>query len=246
MIALAVFGLSLPLVALCLAVAYVGSAVQSSLGIGLGILGAPVLALIDPAFVPAVIIIWVLPLSVGVAIADRHHVESGRIGTALLGRVPGVLVGAYVVAQVSETILGVLVAATVLLGIVASVTTRRFRPTNATMLGAGFASGVTGTAVGIGGPPMALTYQHEDRATMRSSLSAFFSIGTTLSLVALIVAGEVGGREWQLAALAFPAVMLGWITSRAFQERFPARFVRPAVLGLSAFTAIAVLIRSIW
>ena len=179
MTALTVAGLSLPLVALCLVVAYVGSAVQSSLGIGLGILSAPVLALVDPSFVPAVIVIWVLPLSVGVAVADRHHVESGRIGIALIGRVPGVVVGALIVSRVSETLLGILVALTVMLAVVASVTSRRFRPTNGAMLGAGFASGITGTAVGIGGPPMALTYQHEDRATMRSSLSAFFTIGTT-------------------------------------------------------------------
>ena len=37
---------------------------------------------------------------------------------------------------------------------------------------AGLASGFAGTTTGVGGPPMALTYQNSDPATMRATISA--------------------------------------------------------------------------
>ncbi|MEO1059470.1 MAG: sulfite exporter TauE/SafE family protein [Actinomycetota bacterium] len=245
MSALSIAGLWLPTALACVALAYVGAAVQATVGIGLGMLAAPVLALIDPSFVPVVIVVSVLPLSVAVTVADREHVQTRGIGLALLGRLPGVAVGAYLVARISDTILSVLVAAAVLAGVAASITSRRFQPTSTALFTAGFASGITGTSVGIGGPPMALTYQHDDRARMRSSLAAFFAVGTVFSIIALTIAGEVGGHELELTALVLPFVMLGWWTSRRLHDHVPTEAIRPAVLALCAFSAVALLVRTI-
>ncbi|MEM8618891.1 MAG: sulfite exporter TauE/SafE family protein [Actinomycetota bacterium] len=245
MIASSIAGLWLPTALACVALTYVGAAIQATLGIGLGMLAAPILALIDPSFVPVVIVISVLPVSVAVAVADRAHVETKGIGMALLGRVPGVAVGAFLVAHISDSVLSILVAAAVLAGVAASITTRRFQPTPSALFGAGFGSGITGTAVGIGGPPMALTYQHDDPARMRSSLSAFFAVGTVLSIVALTVADQIGRHELELTALVFPAVMLGWWTARLLQHRVPTEAIRPIVLALCTFSAVALLVQTI-
>ncbi|NQY58088.1 MAG: sulfite exporter TauE/SafE family protein [Ilumatobacteraceae bacterium] len=244
MIAATIAGLWLPTALACVALTYVGAAVQATLGIGLGMLAAPVLALLDPSFVPVVVVISVLPLSIAVAVADRAHVQTAGIGMALLGRVPGVVVGAFLVARISDNLLSVGVAVVVLAGVAASITVRRFQPTSTALFGAGFASGITGTAVGIGGPPMALTYQHDDRARMRSSLSVFFGVGTILSIGALTLAGQIGRHELELTALVLPAVMLGWWTSRVLQHRVPTEAIRPIVLALCAFSAVALLVQT--
>ena len=237
-------GLSTGAIAACLIAVYVGATVQASIGIGVGMIASPVLAFVDPDFIPAAILICILPMTFTVAWFDRAHVERRGVGVALIGRVPGIVLGAYVAASLSDTVLAVLVAASVLSAVVVSLTTKRFRPSDRSLMLAGMASGFTGTTTGVGGPPMALTYQHSDAATMRSTMSAYFSIGSLLSIGALAIAGEIGPRQWQLAALLLPAVGLGVLTSRRFQDRLDPAAIRPAVLVVCTVASIALLIEA--
>jgi hypothetical protein len=50
-------------------------------------------------------------------------------------------------------------------------------------------AGVMGTATSIGGPPMALVWQGHQGSRLRGTMSAFFMIGSAVSLVSLGVAG---------------------------------------------------------
>src|SRR3546814_5533949 len=87
-----------------------------------------------------------------------------------------------------------------------------------TQLVAGVVSGVTGTAAGIGGPPLALLYQHRPGSTIRSTLAAAFLVGTALSLATLAVAGEVGASQVLLGLGLAPLVVVGSVTGRRFHE----------------------------
>ena len=229
----------------CIAVVYVGAVMQASTGIGVGIVSSPVLLLVDPEFIPVATVMSVLPLSFTVAWKDRRHIDRPGATVAIIGRLPGIALGVIVLAAVSDTTLALLVATTVLLGVIASVTTRRFKPTMPALAAAGFGSGFTGTAVGVGGPPIALTYQHSDAATMRATISVFFSIGSVLTVLALGAAGEIGRRQLELTALLIPSILLGLATARRFKHRLGGSGVRPVVLGLSAFSAIALLTRTL-
>jgi uncharacterized membrane protein YfcA len=237
-------GLSVAMAIACIAVVYVGATVQASIGIGLGMIASPMLALADTDFIPAAIMLAVLPLTFTIAWVDRDHIEARDVGFALIGRVPGTIAGALVVAALSDRILAVMVAASVLLAVVASITGRLFRPTDRALMVAGLASGFAGTTTGVGGPPMALTYQNSDPATMRATISAFFSIGSLLSIGALALAGEIGRRQLQLTALILPGVALGVITARRVKERLRPEVVRPAVLVICTIAAVALLVET--
>ena len=235
------FGLSIGMALTCVLVVYVGATVQASIGIGLGMIASPVLAMADPAFIPVAIILVVVPLTVAVAWIDRSHIEKRQVGFALLGRLPGVIVGALVVAALSDQVLAVMVAVSVLIAVVASMTGRLFSPTDRSLMVAGMASGFAATTTGVGGPPMALTYQNSDPATMRSTISAFFSFGAVMSLTASAIAGEIGRRQWQLSALLLPSVVLGVITARLVKDHLDPKVVKPAVLVICTIAAIALL-----
>jgi len=230
----------------CVLVIYLGATVQSSIGIGMGMIAAPLLALVDSSFVPTVLVIAVLPLSALVAWADRHHIEPRGVGVALIGRVPGAVIGALVAAALSTNVLGVLVAASVLLAVAASVSGRHFEPTEGHLAVAGLASGFTGTTTGVGGPPMALTYQHADPVVMRASLSAFFAVGALMSLIALAATGQVTVRQLQLSTMLLPGVLLGVWTARRLNDRLDPRVVRPAVLAICTISSLALLARVIF
>ena len=237
-------GLSVGMAIACVVVVYIGAVVQASIGIGLGMIASPVLLLADSDFIPAALILAVLPLTFTIAWIDRSHIEPREVGFAVVGRIPGTIGGALVVASLSDRVLAVLVAASVLLAVVASITGRLFQPTDRSLVVAGMASGFAATTTGVGGPPMALTYQNSDPATMRATISAFFSIGTLMSLGALWLAGEVGVRQLQLALLILPGVVLGIITARRVKHLLRSEVVRPAVLAICTTTAIALLVKT--
>jgi uncharacterized membrane protein YfcA len=237
-------GLSVPVALACIGVVFVGAAIQASIGIGLGMIAAPFLTLVDPDFVPVAIVICVVPLTVTIAWADRTHIDGRGFWVAILGRLPGVVVGAMIASAISNEVLALLVAGSVLAAVVLSATRVHFHTSDATVFGAGAASGFTGTAVGVGGPPIALVYQHNNPEVMRSTLSAFFAIGAPMSIAALAVAGEVGTRELQLSLMLIPGVIGGTILARRVKHLLDPRWLRPAVLALCAFTSITLLVET--
>jgi hypothetical protein len=236
-----IFGLPVGVAVACVAVVYVGSTVQASIGIGLGMIASPMLLLADPDFIPAAVMLAVLPLTFTIAWVDRRHIAPREVGFAVVGRVPGTIAGALVVASLSDELLSVLVAGSVLLAVVASITGRLFEPTDRSLVVAGLASGFAGTTTGVGGPPMALTYQNSDPAAMRATISAFFSIGSVMSIATLWLAGEIGARQLQLTVLILPGVALGVVTARLVKDHLRPEVVRPAVLVICTIAAIALL-----
>lgn len=126
--------MSQPVFALFLALVLLGTLLQVSIGFGLGLLGAPVIALFAPELVP-VMLLLAIAVTASVLLLDRAHVDLRGAGWALLGRVPGVIVGAALVAVLPMRWLALMVAAVVVLGVVASV--RGFRPVPTRRGGAG-------------------------------------------------------------------------------------------------------------
>ena len=138
-----------------------------------------------------------------------------------------------------ETLFGILV-----LGAVAvTALGLHIRPAPKVLTLVGTASGFMGTLTAIGGPPMALLYQHESGPRIRGTLSAFFVVGVSLSLVGLTIVGRFGVVELLLAVHLIPGIVLGFLMSRHSAHALGRRFIRPAVLAVATFAALAVLLR---
>lgn len=228
----------------CMVIVFVGAMIQSSIGIGLGLIASPILGLADPDFVPVALLVAILPMTLTMAIRERHAIDRTGIGWAVGGRIPGTIAGAWLAARASHSTLAIVIGVIVLLAVVASASGLHFTPNSRSLALAGVASGFGGTAAGIGGPPMALTYQHSDPATMRSTLAVFFTIGLVISFVTLTLAGAVTRREITLGALLFPASMLGaWVSSYT-GRLLPAEKLRPVILVLCACSAIVLLLEA--
>lgn len=237
-----VAGLDLWVALACLGVMTIGSTLQGVIGLGMGLLAAPLLAIADPGFLPLSTVIAVIPLGLGAAWRERHAVERRDVAVALAGRVVGVALGAWAVAVTGHGFLVLMVAVSVLIAVVGSLTGLRFATTDRNLVLAGAASGFTGTAAGVGGPPMGLTYQHAHPATLRATLSAFFAVGAVISLIGLSIAGEVDRHRLGLALVVLPGVPLGLLLSKPLIGRLPAERVRPLVLAVCAASAVGLLI----
>ena len=223
----------------------VGACLQGALGIGFGLVSAPVLALVDIRFVPAPIIGASVILSVLMAYRERAALDLPSVSWAIAGRVVGAAMGSVAVALIADRWLAILLSVS-LLGVVAvSIGGWSIRPTPRSLFGAGTASGFSGTTTSIGGPPMALVYQHQSGQEMRSALATFQLFGGVISLVALAVAGEYAATELALTGALILAVVLGFVTSRWAIPYLDRGRIRPAVLSFAVIAALVILAREI-
>ncbi len=232
------------LVALVL-VLVVGSVVQSLVGLGLGLVAAPVVTLLDPSLMPVLMLVLAALLPLFTLIRSHDEIDWSGLGWVLPARVPGTVVGVLLLAMFSEQALGLAVSLVVLLAIGVSVTFVRLPVRPVTLVAAGVVSGITGTTTSIGGPPVALLYQHRNPAQIRSTLAVMFTVGAVISLLGIWLGGRLEPRVLLVALLLAPALALGaWIGHR-LRGAVPDRSVRYAVLVVSAGSAVALLVRSV-
>lgn len=146
-----------------LAAVAVGAFVQSAVGIGLGLVAAPVVTLGAPQLMSGGMLMVVVLLPLVTLAREREDIDWRGLGWAFPARVVGTAAGVVVVSSVDDGQRGIAVGAMVLVAVV--LTARTVVPVSpGTLSAAGFVSGITGTASSIGGPPLALLLQHRQPA----------------------------------------------------------------------------------
>lgn len=225
--------------------AAIAACVQGTIGFGLALTSAPLLTLIDPAFVPGPLLVASAPLAVAVLLREREHADVRGVAAAFAGRLPGTAVGALAVAALPVLALHVAIAAFVLLAVAVSLWAPAFRPTTPALVGAGVVSGVTGTVAAIGGPPIALVYQYSGGPRIRATMALYFTLGTVLSIFALWLAGAFGRHELALAAVLVPGTVLGFLASGPLLRRVDGGRLRLLVLVAATVSAVMLLLTAL-
>jgi uncharacterized membrane protein YfcA len=222
-----------------------GAVVQGSVGFGANIVAVPVMAVIAPDALPATLALVVIPLVAVMAVRERHALDRTGVTWITVGRIPGTVVGASVIAVVSADTLSVLLGAGVLLAVAMSVITTTIPVNGMTATTAGFASGAMGTATAIGGPPLALLYQHHEGPVLRATLAVAFAVGSVFSIVGLAIAGAIEGWHIVLAAALLPGLLVGLALSRHLVHRLDRGWLRPAVLAFAAVTSVIAIVQGL-
>jgi len=222
-----------------------GCALQGAVGFGANLVAAPLLLLIDPVFVPGPTIVATGVLNLLVIRREGASRVDPTIDTAIVGQVVGTLGAGLVLAVLAERTLSLLFAGLVLLGVVLSAVGWQLAKTRPTLVGVGALSGFMGTVSGIGGPPIALVYQHSDGPTLRGTLARFFTVGNAVAIPTLILAGQLGTDELLPIAALVPGAVAGYAASGWLAGHLDKRTARPMILGLSTAAAVAVLIRTL-
>ena len=106
-------------------------------------------------------------------------------------------------------------------------------------------SGLMGTTLGVGGPPLALAYQRSHGGEIRGTLAPIQTFGAATSLIALAVVGELGLTDLARGLLLTPGMVVGFAVSGWAAPRVRHSVMRPAVLAFAAVSAVAVLVRAL-
>jgi len=219
------------------------SCLQASIGFGMGMLAAPVVALIDPSLIPGTLIMLATLVTLLVVIRERGAVDIRGTGWALVGRVPGTIAGALLLAAIPERALAILIAGVVLVGVAVTSVGRIPVLRRRNLMLAGATSGVLGTATSIGGPPMALVWQRSTGAELRGTMSGFFLIGSVMSIGVLALTGAVDANTVRAFAILIPATLGGYVLSRWVNRLLTAKRQRWTAIVVSTVGACVLVVQ---
>lgn len=220
------------------------SFVQGSSGMGFALIVAPVLTLLAPDLLPVCVLILMLPLNAYVAWRERHALDRRGASWISAGRMVGTFGGLAVLALLSAQALSIFVGLSTIAAAVVTWFIPAFTPGLLAFIMAGLITGVTETATGIGGPPMALTYQHRPPAEMRATMALCFLIGELISLVFLLFMGKVQMLHLSAALQLLPALAVGAVASRFVHTRIDAKVMRLFVQAFAVISGLLLLIKA--
>ncbi|TDD70263.1 sulfite exporter TauE/SafE family protein [Jiangella aurantiaca] len=224
---------------------FLGAAVQGAIGLGLGLLAAPVAALVAPELLPGTLLWLSMLLPVFTLAREWAHVDWWGLRWAFLGRFPATALGAWIVAVSSPRALSVGVGLVILVAVVLTVRTIRLPMRRGVLVAAGAVSGISGTATSIGGPPLALVYQSELGPRVRSTLGMYFFVGAGVSLAALGIVGELTLAQTTAALWLAPLLAAGFAAASGLRAVVDGGRLRLGVMVACALSAIALIVRSL-
>jgi uncharacterized membrane protein YfcA len=203
----------------------VGSTVQGSVGFGLNLLA--------------------FPLAVAVVRREHHRVDGEALPWMLVGAVPGTVLGLLIVGHIDAPDLAIVVGGITLIGVTLSIVSPPLAVTPGTSAVAGFVSNLFGTASSVGGPPVALLFQHRPGPVARSTLGGFFATSAALSLIGYVVIGVVSLDQLRFALELAPFMVGGLWASRHVHPLVDAGWLRPGVLALSGVAGAVAILRAV-
>ena len=219
-----------------------GAFIQGASGMGFALIVVPVLALVHPEAIPGTLLFLMLPLNAYVAWRERGAIDRTGAGWITVGRFAGTFAGLGILLVLSTYWLNQFVGISTLLAVLASVLAPSFTPGKKAFIATGLVTGITETATGIGGPPLALVYQHAPVATLRSTVALCFLVGEVISLIVLGLSGALAWSHLSYAVLCLPALSLGMGLSSLVHHRLDQGRLRIGVLVFATVSGLAVML----
>ncbi|PSW18380.1 sulfite exporter TauE/SafE family protein [Photobacterium sanctipauli] len=215
-----------------------GCFVQSTVGFGMAIVAAPIIFIFEPRFVPGMLTVVGLVLSLINMWQYRRVLSFNGLGAAIIGRIPGSIIAGIMLMYISLQSLSLVLGVGVLLAVAISLLKVRIEPTTKSMFWAGFASGLMGTSTSIGGPPLALVLQHAGASKLRANLAGYFAVSCLMSLVILAATGYFGWWHLKYSLMILPVPILTSIFAYRVQHLIKAEWLRYSLLILCSFSGV--------
>jgi uncharacterized protein len=221
----------------------IAACVQGTLGIGFALVVAPALAFLRPELLPVSLLILMMPLNVFTLAREHHAFDWKGAGWITLGRAVGTLAGARILVALSGHALNLLIGAATVAVAAVTLIAPVFSPNRVAFVSVGLLTGISETATGIGGPPLALAYQHHRPEVLRSTVAGCFLLGELLSVGVLAAMGRTTLPQLRSAALLLPFLAIGVLVSSSLRHRVNGRVLRALVLVFALVSGVILMIR---
>jgi NAD(P)-dependent dehydrogenase (short-subunit alcohol dehydrogenase family)/uncharacterized membrane protein YfcA len=228
------------------AAVFLGALVQACLGLGIGLLVAPVLAILDSSLLPGALLVLGLLLPVMTLIREGQFIDWRGLKWILGGRVAGTLCGSLILLVLSPQWIRLGVGIVLLCAVIAGALKTAIRENNFSLIIGGALAGITATVTGIAGPSVAMVYRESSKEALRATLAAYFIVGASLSIVAVSITGNITGQVWLYAVIWIPFLVGGFLCSNLLEHWIEAVVFRRAILVISCCSGIYLVTQSIF
>jgi hypothetical protein len=171
-------------------------------------------------------------------VSEARFIDRRGLAFSLSGRIPAAIAAALCLGLLDEATFSLVFGLLVLLAVALSMLGLKVAATPRTLFAAGAVSGFMGTLTSVGAPPMAMAYQNAQGPVMRATLNAFFVFGAAISVLALLLSGNMHWQDLGLAALLTPFAFAGFLFSHWGRQLVDRGHVRLVVLSISAASAL--------
>ncbi|EPX78250.1 sulfite exporter TauE/SafE family protein [Litoreibacter arenae] len=227
------------------AIVIFGSLVQTSTGMGFGMIAAPLLALISLEYVPGPMLFVNLFLSLLMLGDSRTYVVHKEVALLMPAIVIGTAIAAVVVTMMPARMLGIVFPSLILCAVAVTIFARALVLTTRNLVICGVAVGLMGTATGIPGGPLVVLYQNEPLEKTRPTMALVFTFSYITSLVALALAGVFDMGQALLGLLMLPGLILGYVIGKRVRGHMSRALGRFLMLSIAASGALLLLIKSL-
>ena len=222
---------------------------QGASGFGSSLVAMPLLTLfMDVQTAVPLCMLNSLLITLCLSLQLRRHIEWARIKPLLIGCLPGILFGIFVLKNVSNSVLqiclGLLVVGYALYSLL--LTKRQYSGELSSLWAylAGFLTGGIGSSLGAGGPPtiiyVSLTAWTNDE--IKATLSIFFFIAGVFVALGHAVSGLTTGIILRQLMYSAPFTVIGVLGGIMLYSRINRRYYIKTMLWLLLFMGIAMLI----
>ncbi|WP_299491395.1 sulfite exporter TauE/SafE family protein [uncultured Shewanella sp.] len=226
-------------------VVFCGALTQGLIGFGLAIVASPLLYLIDPTMVPIPVLFMGFTIACLTLLKSKQHLAFKGLEFALLGRIPGGILGTVLLLVAPKPILGIAIGFIVVIAVGLNMLKLHCPINRLSLFIAGILSGIFGNVAAIGGPPLAILFANKEANQFRAALSAFFIFSSLISIAILAFAGLVTLAHIMTALLLLPAVLLGHVTAKKLAQHINKNHIRVATHILCSVSALIIIIESL-
>ncbi|HET8598134.1 MAG TPA: sulfite exporter TauE/SafE family protein [Castellaniella sp.] len=223
---------------------FVSAFAQGASGMGFAMLAAPVVSLFAPTLIPVMLLVLMIPLNAYIGWRERPAIDWRGVKLISIGRFLGTFVGLWILFVVNLHQLTLLIGWSTLIAAIVALLSPSFNMNRAGLGLVGLITGITETSTGVGGPPLALAYQHKRGPVLRSTVALCFLVGEVISLVVLAIGGKIDARTLTMSAQMLPFLALGSYASKFVHHRLDGPLLRYIVLGFSSLSGIVVILQA--
>lgn len=224
---------------------FMGSLTQGLIGFGLAVVASPLLYIVDPRLVPVPVILMGFFIASLTLLRQRNRLKFNGIQYALLGRIPGGIIGVVLLILAPQPILGLAIAIIVAATVILSFLKFNIGINRLSLFVAGVLSGIFGNIAAIGGPPVAILLAGKEANQLRADLSTFFVFSSMISLIILGVAGFVNMTQLLLSLMLSPSMILGHFISGKLVQRINKDQIKTFTLILCTISALTLMVKSL-
>lgn len=221
---------------------FIGALIQGTLGVGFALAVVPIMAWLASELLPAAVLLLMLPINALVIAREYRHIDWGGIGWVSAGRFIGTFCGLWLVANATSRDLDLLIGIALIATTVLSLVKPSAASGRKTLSGAGLVTGITETATGIGGPPLALAYQRTTPQVMRPTVAVCMAIGQLFSLLMLALDGRIPEMALSGTLMLLPATLLGLWLSRWTAPKLRGPALRYGLLAFAFVSGVILLL----